>query len=125
MHQVSIDCGNAVLDARLLGTQHEFFEFSVRSNQRDCGGRFEGDATLGAENGVAQVNAATDAVGAGEGFKRFNQCDRRQGLAIQCYRDACCEFERVLRGWLRVAERVRQKAPMHFPESCSRDVSVS
>ena len=77
MHQVAIGLRDAFLDARLLAGQHQFLQFAMRVQQHFGGGRFEGDPAFGADDGIAQVNAAADAKRTGEGFQRFDDGNGR------------------------------------------------
>ena len=69
VHQVAVRLRDAFLDARLLAGQHQLLQFAMRVQQHFSGGRFEGDPAFGADDGIAQVNAAADAEGTGEGFE--------------------------------------------------------
>ena len=69
VHQVAVGLRHRLLDARLLAGQHQFLQFAMRRQQHVGGGRFEGDPALGTDDGIAQVNAAADAEGAGERFR--------------------------------------------------------
>ena len=53
----------------------------MRGQQHLGGGRLEGDPALGADDGVAQVNAAADAEGSGERFELLD--DRRPRTAAR------------------------------------------
>ncbi len=53
--------------------QHELLELAVRGEQHLGGGRLEGDASLGADDGIAQMDAAADAEGRGERLERLDE----------------------------------------------------
>ena len=71
------------LDALLARREHELLELAMRGEQRFGGRRFERHAALGADDGVAQVDAAADAVRRAE---RFELLDHFDGATSSCRR---------------------------------------
>ena len=80
MHQISVDSGNAVLDAHLLSTQYELLKFAMRRNQGDRGRRFERHATFGAKYRVAKMNAASDSISCRQALPVFRSVRPAPGL---------------------------------------------
>ncbi len=66
VHQIAVGLRDGFLDARLLAGQHQLLELAVRGEQHVRRRGLEGDASLGADDGVAQMDAAPDAVGTRE-----------------------------------------------------------
>ncbi len=89
--EVAVVGRDLVLDALLQAGERELFQFPVRDQQYLGRGRLEGHPALGAEHGVAHVDAAADAVGAGEGFQRLDERHRVHGLAVERSRHALGE----------------------------------
>jgi hypothetical protein len=63
---VAVWSGEHFLDALLATRQHELLEFPMGVEQHLGRRSLEGYASLGADDGVAEVDAATDAEGSGE-----------------------------------------------------------
>ena len=61
VHQIAIRLRDGFLDARLLAGQHQLLELAMRGQQHLRRRRLESDPPLGADDGVAQVDAAADA----------------------------------------------------------------
>ena len=55
----------------------------MRGEQCFRGRRFERDAALGADDGVAEVDAAPDAETRAQRFELLEQCYRVEGLAVE------------------------------------------
>ena len=58
----------------------------MSDEQRFCGGCFEGDSALCADDRVPEVDRAADSEGGGECLEGFNESDRIQALTIECAR---------------------------------------
>ena len=111
MHEVSVNGGDAVLDATLLRAEYELFQFAMRRDQRDRGRCLEGNATLGSQNRIPEVNASANAVSACELFEFFDQLDGRECLAVECRRHALAEVERVTGSIARFGKSVCREYP--------------
>src|SRR5688572_13291118 len=83
MDQVSIRLRHRFLDARLSSGQHELLQLAMRGQQDFRRRRFEGDATFGADDGIAQMNAAADGEGCPQGFQRLDQLDGRHAFTVE------------------------------------------
>ena len=103
VHQIAVGLCDGLLDARLLAGEHQLLELAVRREQHLRRRRLEGDASLGADDGVAQMDAAADAVGARELLQLLDEGDRRQTLAVEARRDAGDEAQDVALGRARAA----------------------
>ena len=61
VHEIAVRLRHQLLDALLARREHELLELAMRGEQRFRGRRFERHAALGADDGVAEMNAAADA----------------------------------------------------------------
>src|SRR5579863_4539639 len=77
VHEVTVRRCQLLLDALLASGEGELLELAVRGEQYLRRGRLEGDASLGADDGVAEVNAAADAEGRGERLELLDDLHRR------------------------------------------------
>ena len=75
VHKVTVGRRHEFLDARLTAGEHEFLEFPVRCDQHVRRGRFECDTAFGADDGIAQMNAPSDAEGGGQCLQCFDERD--------------------------------------------------
>ena len=98
VHQIAVGLRDGLLDARLLAGEHQLLELAMRREQQLGRRRLEGDASLGADDGVAQMDAAPDAEGARELLQLLDDGDRRQLLAVQARRNAGGEADDVALG---------------------------
>lgn len=75
------------------------------------GGRLERDATLGADDGVAQVNAATDTVGPSQLLEALDDLDSGHGLTIDTAGNTPIETNDMACGRPRLREGVFGEHP--------------
>ncbi len=77
--------------------EHQLLQFAVRHEQRLGGRRLEGDPALGADDGVAEVDAAADAVRGRQGFELLDHFDGRELGIVHADRTTALETNRVPR----------------------------
>ena len=118
VHPVAIGTRERFLDALLARREHELLELAMRGEQRLGGRRFERDAALGADDGVAEVDAAADAIRRAECLELFDHFHGRHHLAVDADRAALLEFDGVFRRRARIRERVLRQHPAPNPECC-------
>ena len=95
MHHVAVGLRDGILDARLPRGQHEFLEFAMCGEQNIRSRRLERDPPLGANHGIAEVDAAPDPKGSGEGFEALDDGDGGERDAIEEGGDALLKADRV------------------------------
>ena len=83
MDEIAIGRGELVLDAGLTRGQHQFLELAMRGEQHLGGRRLERDATLEADDRVAEMDAATDAERRRHRFEVLDQRHRRHRLTVE------------------------------------------
>src|SRR5579864_4965928 len=76
VYQITVRLCQLLLDALLASGEGELLELAVRGEQHLRRGRLDGDASLGADDGVAEVNAAADAEGRSERLELLDDLDR-------------------------------------------------
>src|SRR5262249_12141719 len=111
VHQVAIGLCHELLDALLAPREHEFLELAMCGEQYLRGRCLEGDASLGADDGVAEVNTAPDAEGRSETLERLADGHRLVPLAIERHRAARAESKRVVLRGAQAGERIARQNP--------------
>ena len=118
VHQVAVGLRDRLLDALLAPGEHQLLELAVRGEQHLSGRGLERHAPLGADDGVAEVDAAADAEGGGEALERLDDLNRRERAAVEGRRAAGAEAEHVARGRARLAEGVARQDPGLIGDAC-------
>src|SRR5262245_15519591 len=105
VNELAVDLAHGFLDRRLRAEQRQLLELAVSADQ-DLGRRsFERDAPLRADDRVAQVNAAADAVARADFLDLLEQCDGIEALTVEGDGHALRELDLELAEWLRLVER--------------------
>src|SRR5579883_1187147 len=73
VNEVAVGLRDRLLDALLAAREHELLELPVSGEEHLGGGRLECDTSLGADDGVAQMDAASDAEGGGQLLERLDE----------------------------------------------------
>ena len=94
VHQLDPFARDLGLEAVLLFGQHGLFQRAVRGQQRHQTRRFEHDAPLQADHGVARVHAAAHAIGREQRVQFRQQRGAGDGLSVQADRLAVPEADR-------------------------------
>ena len=61
VHEIAVETCEHLFDALLATRHHELFQFAMGVDQHFSSRRFERHAPFGADDGVAEVNAAANA----------------------------------------------------------------
>src|SRR5688572_19388274 len=77
VHEVAVRLCEQLLDPLLARREHELLELAMRQEQRFGGGRLEGHTSLGADDGIAQMNAAADAERGRDSLQQLDDLHRR------------------------------------------------
>src|SRR5262249_4477253 len=120
VHQISVRCSKHFLDALLARRQHQLLELTMCRQQHLGGGRLERNPTLGPDDGIAEVNAATDAEGSCQALELLDDRDRPKRLAIDARRSAALEAQMVTRGWPRLIESAARQYPGSLRNAAAR-----
>src|SRR4030095_9194743 len=94
VNEIAVDGGDRLLQPQLPAGQHELFELPVRGDQHLGGRGFEGHPAPDAEDGLAEMDPAADAVTPRRLLHRFDQLDRRELLAVPRRGDSGPESKR-------------------------------
>src|SRR5215469_13516025 len=86
VHQVAVRLRQQLLDALLPPGESELLELAVRGEQHLGRRRLERDASLGADDGVTEMDAAADAEGCSERLQLLDDLDRRGGAPVERHR---------------------------------------
>src|SRR6185437_6274238 len=111
VHEIAIGLGDELLDALLPAGEHELLELAVRGEEQLGGRRLEGDATLRADDGVAEMDAAADAEGRRSRLERFDQRNGPERAAIERRWSSAQERDGVPFGLARPRERLAREHP--------------
>src|SRR5215472_13887373 len=106
VHQVAVRLCQQLLDALLPPGERELLELAVRREQHFGGRCLERHPALGADDGVAEVDAAADAEGRGECLELLDDLDRRGGAPVERGGSTPQEAEHVTLGLARAREGV-------------------
>ena len=111
VHHVPVGLRHGILDARLLAGQHQLFEFAVRRQEHFGGGSLEGNAPLGPDHGVSQMDAAPDAERPRQRFEPLDDGDGRQCFAVEAVGNAGGETDDMPLRNSRVGECLLRQHP--------------
>ena len=111
MHEIPVGLGHQFLDALLAAGEHQLLELAVRGQQHIRRRCLEGHAALGADDGVAEMNAAADTEGCGERLERLDDGHGRKRLAVECDRASLVEGQHVTLRSARLREGVARQEP--------------
>ena len=98
VQHLAVEVAEGVLPEELLAREGELLQFPVGADEQMRRRRLETHPALDAQDGVAQMHAAADAVLPAEGIQLRDQCHRIQGLAVHGLGHALLEPERELPG---------------------------
>ena len=94
VQQLAVEVAEGVLPEKLLAGKRELFQFPVRTDEQMRRRRLETHAALDAEDGIAQMHAAADAIGTTDGVESGDECHGIECLAIDSNRYAFTEAQR-------------------------------
>ncbi len=119
VHPVAVGQGDALLDALLARREHELFELAMRGEQHFGGRRLESHAPLGADDGVAEVDAAADAERRGQRLEPLDECHRERALLPSSpIGPPLLEAQRVMLWQGRMGEGMLRQHPGALRECC-------
>src|SRR5512134_2219680 len=111
VNQLAVDLAHGFLDRRLRAEQRQLLELAVRADQNLGRGRFERDAPFRADDRVAQMNAAADAIARAELLDFLDEGHGLEPNAVEADGHALHELDLDLAERLRLLERARRKHP--------------
>ena len=93
VQEAAVEVAQGLLPEQLLAREHQLFELPVSADEQvRCGG-LVAHAALDAEDGVAEVHASADAVGAAQVVEAGDEGDGIQALTVQRHGDALIEAD--------------------------------
>src|SRR5688572_294062 len=120
VNQLAVDLAHGLLHDGLAAEQRQLLELAMGGDQDLGGGRLERDAPLGADDRVAQVNAAADAVARAELLDFLEERHGIETLAVERDGNTLREFDLELAERLRLVERAGREHPRRFRNAALR-----
>src|SRR5215212_11599246 len=114
VHQIAIGLCHELLDALLTPREHEFFELAVCTEQRFRCRRLKCHTPFGADDGVAQMDAAPDAKRRRNSLELFDELHRRERAAIEAHRQPALERNDMLFRFPWMSEGIATQHPGIF-----------
>ena len=93
VQKAAVEVAQGLLPEQLLAGQDQLLQLPVGADEQVRGGGLVAHAALDAEDGVAEVHASADAVGAAQVIEAGDEGDGVQAFAVQRHRDALIEAD--------------------------------